>query len=142
MPVATEDRIRSCLIEERYGEAGSARRLASVIAGEINEVDRTKADANTVDRQIQQIRELVAQQSIDFARHEAQMSQMHSQFVSDMQELERRRDERERQRDERERERLSDSQEFQRRIQAWGYALFGLWLASVGALAAVIALVM
>lgn len=133
MPVATEDRIRSCLIEERYGQVGSARRLAAVIAGEINEVDRTKADANTVNRQIQQIRELVAQQAIDFARHEAQMSQMHSQFVSDMQELERRRDERER-------ERLYDSQEFQRRIQAWGYALFGLWLASVGALAAVIAL--
>ncbi len=142
MPVATEERIQHSLVDEGICATESANRVASVVAGEINEVERTKVGIDAFELRIAELNTSIARLARDFAERDAERAREMRHFVSEMQELERQRDERERRRDERERQWDRDSQAFQRRMQAWGYALFGLWLGSVGVLASVMAFVL
>ena len=140
MTAATEERIRACLVGQSICGAESAANFAAVLAEEIEEGDAGKVTEDRLAAAVAELNASIERLGRDFAERNLELAETQAKFLAEMHELERQRDERERQRDERERERQQDWEAFQRRIQTWGYVLFGLWLASVSALVAVIAL--
>ena len=105
MPSATEERIRACLITEGLCADDSAGRIASVLTTAIDEGDQARVTEATFNTRLAQIDATIAQLAREFAERDAERERIFSQHISEMQELERQRDERERQRDVRERER-------------------------------------
>ena len=105
MPSATEERIRACLIREGLCADDSAGRIATVLTAAIDEGDQDRVTEATFNTRLAQIDATIAQLARDFAERDAERERIFSQHISEMQELERQRDERERQRDERERQR-------------------------------------
>lgn len=105
MPSATAERIRACLITEGLCADDSAGRIATVLTTAIDEGDQARVTEATFNTRLAQIDATIAQLAREFAERDAERERVFSQHISEMQELERQRDERERQRDVRERQR-------------------------------------
>ena len=145
MPSATAERIRACLITEGLCADDSAGRIATVLTAAIDEGDEARVTEATFNTRLAQIDATIAQLAREFAERDAERERIFSQHISEMQELERQRDERERQRDERERERdakweerLRYLEEREARFRRYVYTGMGAGFSGMGLLIALL----
>ena len=145
MPSATAERIRACLITEGLCADDSAGRIATVLTAAIDEGDEARVTEATFNTRLAQIDATIAQLAREFAERDAERERVFSQHISEMQELERQRDERERQRDVRERERdakweerLRYLEEREARFRRYVYTGMGAGFSGIGLLIALL----